>query len=55
MKLDSATIAIIFGVLFGISEALGGIPSVKANSVYQLIVNILATLAGKNPDGSNKS
>lgn len=47
--MDAQTLAIIFGVLFGISEALGGIPAVKANSVYQLIVNVLAALAGKKP------
>jgi hypothetical protein len=40
-----ATIAIT--VLFGISEALSAIPSVKANSIYQLIHNILKALVGK--------
>ncbi len=34
-------------VLFGISEALAAIPSIKANSIHQLVLNILKTLAGK--------
>jgi len=37
----------LFGVLFGMSEALGAIPSIKANGVFQLIFGILKTLAGK--------
>lgn len=53
--MSATTIALIFGVLFGMSEALASIPQVKSNSVFQLIFSILATLAGKNPDGSNKS
>lgn len=39
--------ALIFGVLFGVSEALGAIPQVKSNSVFQAILGILAKLAGK--------
>lgn len=55
MKFDANFFAILFGVLFGLSEALAGIPGVKGNAVYQVILNILAALAGKNPDGSPKS
>lgn len=43
-----ANAVLIFGVLFGLSEALAAIPAVKANSVFQAIVAILAKLAGKS-------
>ena len=36
--------AIILGVLWGVSEALASIPSVKANSIFQLVVNALKKL-----------
>lgn len=44
-----AKLAIIFGVLFGISEALSLIPQVKSNGVFQMIFNILGALAKNNP------
>lgn len=47
MHLDSASLALLFGVLFGISEALAAIPAVQANGVFQAISNILKALAGK--------
>ena len=34
-------------VLFGVSEALASIPAVKANSVFQLISNLLKSISGK--------
>ena len=40
-------IAVIVTALLAISEALALIPVVKANSIFQLIVNILKTIAGK--------
>lgn len=48
MHLSTETLMMIFGVLFGISEALAVIPVVKSNSVFQMISNILKALAGKN-------
>lgn len=39
------TLAIIFGVLFGISEALSMIPALKSNGIFQMVLNILKTLA----------
>jgi hypothetical protein len=33
----SANKAAVFGVLFGISEALAVIPGIKANSIFQLV------------------
>lgn len=47
--MNPETLAMIFMVLFGISEALAAIPQVKANSIFQVILNILGALAGKTP------
>jgi hypothetical protein len=41
-------LAIVFGCLFAIDQALAAIPSVKSNSVFQLISAILKILGGKN-------
>lgn len=46
--MDSATLVMIFGVLFGISEALSMIPAIKANGIFQLVFGLLAKLAGKS-------
>lgn len=40
----SANWGMIFGVLFGMSEALAVIPSVKANSVFQAVMNFLKSM-----------
>jgi hypothetical protein len=40
-------IALICSVLLGVSEALSLIPSVKANGVIQLVINLLKSVAGK--------
>jgi hypothetical protein len=40
-------VAILLGVLFGISEALGAIPALKANGIFQAVFNVLKKLAGK--------
>jgi hypothetical protein len=47
MELE-AILAIFFGMLFTFSEGLALIPWVKSNSIFQLIQNILKSLAGKN-------
>jgi len=39
-----ANYAMIITVLFGISEALALIPSLKSNSVFQLIVNAIVMI-----------
>lgn len=44
---STENVAVILGVLFGLSEALAYIPAVKANSVFQVIQNILCKLAPK--------
>ncbi len=45
--MDQATLLLIVGVLFGVSEALSLIPAVKANGVFQLVFGVLKSLAGK--------
>lgn len=40
-------LVIILGALLGLSEALALIPSVKANSVFQLVVNFIKSVVGK--------
>lgn len=40
-------VAIIAGALLALSEALALIPSLKANSIFQLIVNLLKKAVGK--------
>ncbi|CAK0739663.1 hypothetical protein CCP2SC5_1020024 [Azospirillaceae bacterium] len=44
MDLAHLDLGMIFGVLFGLSEVLALIPSIKANSIFQLIVNVLKAL-----------
>lgn len=46
--MTQSDLAIVFGVLFGISEALSLIPGVKSNGIFQLVFNVLASLAGKS-------
>jgi hypothetical protein len=43
----SANYPVIITVLFGLSETLALIPSVKSNSVFQLVVNVIKTLKEK--------
>jgi hypothetical protein len=38
---------IILGFLLALSEVLALIPSIKANSVFQIIVNAIKKVAGK--------
>jgi hypothetical protein len=40
-------VLLVMAVLGGVSEALSLIPAVKANGVFQLVVNILKALLGK--------
>ncbi len=39
--------AVLLAGLFGISEILAQIPSVKANSVFQLIFGVIKQLSGR--------
>ena len=43
-QIGSANWGLIFGVLFGLSEAIGMIPSVQASGVFQSIFNALKWL-----------
>ena len=40
--------ALVFGVLFALSEALALIPALNSNSIFQLVFNVLKKLAGKD-------
>ena len=40
-------VALILAVLLGLSEALALIPSVKSNSIFQLVYNFLKGFAPK--------
>lgn len=46
--LTTENVTMFFVVLFGISESLAVIPSVKSNSVFQWVFNVLKTLSGKS-------
>lgn len=46
---QSPTATAIFVALFGLSEALGGIPQIRANGVFHAIYLALAKLAKKDP------
>ncbi len=45
--MEANNIAIVFAVLFAASEALSLIPAIRANSIFQMIWNLLKVLAGK--------
>jgi hypothetical protein len=45
MQLDNETLTYIFGILFAASEVLAKVPSVKANSVFEAIQNVLKALS----------
>ena len=39
-------LAAVFSALFSLSEALAGIPKIRANSVFQAVYHILGRLSG---------
>jgi hypothetical protein len=45
MEIDKITL--IATALLIVSEGLASIPAIRANSIFQLIVNIIKTVAGK--------
>lgn len=47
MDFDANTIAIIATAAWAVSEALGLIPAVKANGIFQLVVMLIRKVAGK--------
>ncbi len=47
MQWDDNSIVIILCALFAASEVLAQIPSVKANSVFQLFYEVLKIFTGK--------
>lgn len=46
---SASLMALIFGVLFAVSELLDAIPQVKASSIWKAIRNIIYVLGGKTP------
>ena len=48
MTVDTMTIVmVVLGALLSLSEVLALIPSVKANSIFQAIVNVVKSLLKK--------
>jgi hypothetical protein len=45
--MDNHNLVVILGALFAVSEVLALIPSVKSNSIFQLIYNGIKKIAGK--------
>ncbi|MFA5158719.1 MAG: hypothetical protein WC451_06075 [Patescibacteria group bacterium] len=45
--MDATTVAVIFGALYAVSEALSLIPAIKANGTIQLFFNLIKIIAGK--------
>jgi hypothetical protein len=41
---------VILGFLLGFSELLALLPNVKANSIFQLFVNLIKSLKPKSPE-----
>ncbi len=50
--MNMVTLGIIVGALLAISEALALIPSVKANSIFQMLWNVLKIMAGAKKEDS---
>ena len=47
MELTQENINLVLLALLAVSEVLAVMPSVKANSIFQLVVDVLKKLAGK--------
>jgi hypothetical protein len=45
--MDPKSLAVILGALLAISEALALVPGIKANSIFQMVVNVAKALIGK--------
>ena len=45
--MEVKTIAVILAALLAVSEAIALIPAIRANSIFQMIWNLLKVLAGK--------
>jgi hypothetical protein len=49
MNVTSDDLVLYLAVALAISEALAQIPAIRANSIHQLIWNVLKALAPKRP------
>jgi hypothetical protein len=47
MNITQEQITVVSIALLAVSEALSMIPQIRANSIFQLIHNIIKTVAGK--------
>jgi len=47
VSMDNDTTMIVLAALLAVSEALSLIPQVKANGVFQLVVNLIRKVLGK--------
>lgn len=45
--MDQNQIMLLLGVLLALSEMLGSFEYFKSNSVFQLVVNVIKSVAGK--------
>ncbi len=45
--MEVKTIAVILAALLAMSETIALIPAIRANSIFQMIWNLLKVLAGK--------
>jgi len=45
--MDPITFSIIVAALLAVSEALSFIPAIKANGVFQMVMNALKLIGGK--------
>jgi hypothetical protein len=45
--MEANQITLIAIALLAVSEGLASIPAIRANSIFQFIVNIIKTVAGK--------
>jgi hypothetical protein len=45
--MEANQVTLIAIALLAVSEVLGSVPAIRANSIFQLVVNILKTVAGK--------
>ena len=50
MHIDQTTVSLVLFVMLSLSESLALIPSVKANSIFQMVQTILKALVGKKSE-----
>jgi len=51
--MDPITLNLILMIALAVSEGLSMIPTIKSNGIFQLLYDVLHTLAGKAPPPAN--